>query len=164
MWLLYTNAENMSLWLIAAGGSRQKARPCQVTCALQEQVFYWLANYLPKRMQMRAAAMKQKDMEKDLNPNTLATGEAASLEHKHARHITRVSLRLLMPTAKSVFAKLFKQLEVVEPTYKDNILLYRYATIVAATSLPFFECRLPSLKAHQTRWQAHGQPGPGSCP
>jgi hypothetical protein len=126
---------------------------------LQVQVFYWLAQYLPKKVQIRAAAVKQKDVEKNMNPNTLATGEATSLEHKHARHITRVSLRLLMPTARSVFEQIFKQLEVVEPTYKDNILLYRCAATAAATALPIVKHLLPSPEAHQTRWQEHAQPG-----
>jgi hypothetical protein len=56
----------------------------------------------------------------------------AALEHKHANHITRVSLRLMMPSYKAVFKKLFQSLEVVEPTYKDIILLYRCACLLRA--------------------------------
>ena len=41
-----------------------------------------------------------------------------------------MSLRTMMPTWRSVFQKLFKQVEVVEPTYKDIVMIYRCAPAV----------------------------------
>ena len=100
-----------------------------VACA---QVFYKVAPRLPKSLRDKAEAMKQKDYEKNLNPNSALTmdeveecEEAAA--HRASNSITRVSLRLLLPTWRDILRKLFTPLEIVEPTYKDIITLYRCA-------------------------------------
>lgn len=95
------------------------------------QVFYKIAPRLPKSWQEKADKMKQKDYEKTMDPNSLATAEeneehAEEAAHKNANTINRVSLRLLLPTWKDIIRKLFTPLEIVEPTYKDIITLYRY--------------------------------------
>lgn len=92
------------------------------------QVFYKIAPYLWKSARDKCEKMKQKDIDKNTDPNSLIVG--STLDHKHAHSITRVSLRLLMPTWRSVFSKLFTTCEVVEPTYKDIISIYRYAHTV----------------------------------
>lgn len=96
------------------------------------QVFYKIAPRLPKMFRDKAAEMKDKDYEKARDPNSAATEEEEdeleeAAAHKNANFITRVSLRLLLPTWKDIIRKLFTPLEIVEPTYKDIITLYRYA-------------------------------------
>lgn len=95
-----------------------------------KQVFYKIAPRLPKSLRDKAEAMKEKDYEKSLNPNSARTmdeveerEEAAA--HRAANSITRVSLRVLLPTWRDILRKLFTPLEIVEPTYKDIITLYR---------------------------------------
>lgn len=73
-----------------------------------------------------------------MHPSQLFTAEEQEEHehvHEHAQTITRTSLRTLMPTYKKVFAKLFKALEVVEPTYKDIMLLYRCCSLQLARVL-----------------------------
>lgn len=90
--------------------------------------------------------MKEKDRRKQMNPNDLMTPEEKEeQQHANARLITRVSLRTIMPNAKAVFVNLFKTLEVVEPTYKDVILLYR-----CVRPLCMF-CKEPALDELQRR-------------
>ena len=143
------------------------------------QVFYKAAPYLWKSAQERARAMRAKEEERAKKPSELFT-EAEREEHEHvhehAQIIRRTSLRTLMPTYKKVFAKLFKAVEVVEPTYKDIILLYRCAPPSAlhmhcflldeggakASQLPQREDNLPRVmpgsrrtkRAHHERYAA----------
>lgn len=107
------------------------------------QVFYKIAPYLWKSARETSEKMKQKDIDKNTDPNSLLVGRA--LDHKHANSITRVSLRLLMPTWKSVFAKLFTPCEIVEPTYKDIISVYRHAHAVPAARACCLLCRFMTL-------------------
>ena len=114
------------------------------------QVFYKLAPYLWKSARDKAEAMKQKDIDKNTDPNTLKVD--SSFDHKHANHITRVSLRLLMPTWRSVFSRLFTPCEIVEPTYKDIISVYRcsHCLLRSAVQCVCPQCLRPT-KASRTQ-------------
>eukprot|EP00892_Ulva_mutabilis_P010153 jgi/Ulvmu1/750/UM010_0124.1 len=95
-----------------------------------KQVFYKIAPHLPKSFRDKAEAMKQKDHEKTVDPNSVTTREEAEehaeeAAHKNANAIQRVSLRLLLPTWRDVLRNIATPLEIVEPTYKDIITLYR---------------------------------------
>lgn len=97
-------------------------------------MFYKIAPRLPKMFREKAEVMKDKDYEKARDPNSAATEEEEeeaeeAAAHKNANFITRVSLRLLLPTWKDIVRKLFTPLEIVEPTYKDIITLYRCAPL-----------------------------------
>lgn len=135
----------------ATGGCRwlrpPDRRPTAADCI---QVFYKLAPYLWQSARDKAEKMKQKDIDKNTDPNSLKVG--SSLDHKHANHITRVSLRLLMPTWKSVFSKLFTPCEVVEPTYKDIISVYRCThTVLCSLACIARVLAVPEASAtHQT--------------
>lgn len=47
------------------------------------------------------------------------------LKHANARWVQRVTLKDLMPNAKSVFKLLFKTVNIQEPAFNDTIILYR---------------------------------------
>jgi hypothetical protein len=92
------------------------------------QVFFKVAPLLWKSAKQWAEKLRETDRRKHTDPNKVLTPEEKQeRSHANVRLITRVSLRTIMPDARSVFANLFKTLEVVEPTYKDIILLYRCA-------------------------------------
>jgi hypothetical protein len=96
---------------------------------LPPQVFYKLAPYLWQSAKDKAAELQRHDAQKATNPNDARSeDEEAEPMHPKAQVLTRISLRTMMPNARAVFDKLFKPVEVVEPTYKDIIILYRCGT------------------------------------
>ena len=82
--------------------------------------------------------------------------------------LNRVSLRTQMPTARAVLQKVHKQVHIVEPTYRDIVLLYRCAAPLAAlrgvavsggtTALQC--CEPPSARSASARSAARARSSP----
>lgn len=93
-----------------------------------KQVWYKVAPYVLSKDRLAAMHERRRRAEALANfcqTDSMTDAQRAEIGHKHAKKISRVSLRRLMPDYRSVFAKLFHTMEVVEPTYKDLVTLYR---------------------------------------
>jgi Protein of unknown function (DUF3754) len=131
-----------------------------------------MAPYLWQSARTRAAAMQANDEEKAMDPNSVqsdSASEKAAQLHRNANCIQRVSLRLLMPSWRDVLRRLFKQCEIVEPTYKDIISVYRRASAAAdaapasAASLRMLRRRSRAVLLHSSRQSRRASASAHAC-